>query len=407
MRGGWPLVSLAQVLRVDVIREEVDASRTYPIAGIYSFGRGLFARTPLPGSCTTYKFFHRLRTGQFVLSQLKGWEGALGKVDDCFDGHYLSPQFITFSADAMRLDIEFLSWYCKQPSVWCSLQRQARGMGARRDSVSPDRFLSLEIPLPPLDEQRRIVARLDRVQVRVGQAAALRSAAQELAGALRVQVLRECFRSRQWPMVRLSEVCTEIIDCLHSNPVYADTGVPTVRSPDVGWGHLNLGHAKLTSEAEFRRRTARGVPAENDIILVREGGGTGRAGTVLQGQRLSLGQRVMLLRPNRDAIDPRFMLYQWLSPGIQQDQVLPLTKGSASPHLNIGAIRNFRVLVPTMCEQRRVVDLVTPFLGRTESLQRLFAETAEELEAVQRVALREAFARSASMARPDTASANE
>jgi hypothetical protein len=68
--------------------------------------------------------------------------------------------------------------------------------------------------------------------------------------------------------VRLFEVCDAIIDNLHSNPVYADKGVPCVRSPDVGWGTLNLATALRTDEAEYTRRTVRGEPAVDDIVLV-------------------------------------------------------------------------------------------------------------------------------------------
>lgn len=59
------------------------------------------------------------------------------------------------------LDTRFLDWYCKRDTVWRQLQEKAQGMGARRESVSPDRFLSLQIPLPPLEEQQALVARLD------------------------------------------------------------------------------------------------------------------------------------------------------------------------------------------------------------------------------------------------------
>lgn len=166
----WPLVPLRGVLGLAIDAVPVDPSASYPIAGVYSFGRGLLARAPLSGSQTTYKVFHRLHQDDFVLSQLKGWEGALARVTPPFDGWFLSPQFATFRAVQDRLDIAYLEWYCKQSKVWEMLRAAARGMGARRDSVSPDRFLALVIPLPPLDEQRRIVARIEQLAAKIQEA---------------------------------------------------------------------------------------------------------------------------------------------------------------------------------------------------------------------------------------------
>src|SRR5205823_1919579 len=115
-------------------------------------------------------------------------------------------------------------------------------------------------------------------------------------------------------VVPLECACAAIIDNLHSNPAYADEGVSCVRSPDVGWGTLHLDRTLKTSEAEYVHRTVRGEPTVDDIVLVREGGGTGKAAIVKEGQRFSLGQRVMMIRPDKSQVLPKFFLYQLLSP---------------------------------------------------------------------------------------------
>lgn len=134
---------------------------TANLAGVYGFGRGLFRRGQMSPMETTYKSFHRLRAGDFVISSPKAWEGAIARIPEDLDGWFLSPVFPTFRADETRLDTRYLDWYCKREQVWRQLQGKAKGMGARRESVSPAQFLSIEIPLPALAEQQAIVARLD------------------------------------------------------------------------------------------------------------------------------------------------------------------------------------------------------------------------------------------------------
>lgn len=392
MNKSWPLVPLGEVLHLSIDAVPVDASASYPIAGVYSFGRGLLARNPVLGTETTYKVFHRLHKDDFVLSQLKAWEGALARVPVTFDGWFLSPQFPTFHAIPDRIAIAYLDWYCKQSKVWEELRGRARGMGARRDSVSPEQFLALKIPLPPLPEQQRIVARIEELAVKIQEVRGLRRKTVEEAEALTKATMRQCFQSNgTCPEVPLQSVCAEIIDNLHSNPVYAAEGVPCVRSPDVGWGRLHLDRALRTSEEEYIRRTVRGKPRIADIVLVREGGGTGKAAIVEDGQRFSLGQRVMMLRPNKDLIMPKFFLYQILSPTIYEEQILPLSKGSASPHLNIGALRKFILVLPSLLEQSRIVAYLDDLQVKVDALKRLQAGTATELDALLPSVLDKAF----------------
>jgi type I restriction enzyme S subunit len=187
-------------------------------------------------------------------------------------------------------------------------------------------------------------------------------------------------------------VCAAIIDNLHSNPIYAEGGtVPCIRPSDVGFGVLDLANARRTDEDEYRRRTVRGELQVDDIVLVREGGGTGKCALVLPEHRFSLGQRVMMLRPDRDKVLPKFFLYQLLSPIIQEDHVQPLSKGSASPHLNIGSLRRFPFLLPSVNEQARIVENLDALQAKLEAVKTLQTETAAELDAMLPAILDKAF----------------
>jgi type I restriction enzyme S subunit len=165
----WPVVPLSDVLHIHIDAVPSAELDLINLAGVYGFGRGLFQRGPITAQETTYKVFHRLHADDFVISSPKAWEGAVCRIPDEFDGWYLSPVFPTFRAIEQRLSTRYLDWYCKREKVWRQLQEKAQGMGARRESVSPTKFLSIEIPLPPLSEQRAIVGRLDSLADRARQ----------------------------------------------------------------------------------------------------------------------------------------------------------------------------------------------------------------------------------------------
>lgn len=165
----WPMVRLSSVMALHIDAISSAELPSVNLAGVYGFGRGLFKRGPMSPLDTTYKAFHRLNSGDFVISTPKAWEGAVARITEEFDGWFLSPVFPTFRADQDKLDTRYLDWHCKRAVVWRQLQGKAKGIGARRESVSPDQFLSLQIPLPPLHEQYALIAQFDALADKIQQ----------------------------------------------------------------------------------------------------------------------------------------------------------------------------------------------------------------------------------------------
>ncbi|MEM9904150.1 MAG: restriction endonuclease subunit S [Cyanobacteria bacterium P01_D01_bin.44] len=255
-----------------------------------------------------------------------------------------------------------------------------------------DRLACLpELP-SPVAEQRRVVTRIEELAAKVEEARELRSTAILELDAFQRSSKRQLFNlEANYRVVPLASVCTAIIDNLHSNPKYSDDGMACIRSSDVGWGTLNLSTARKTDEDEYVRRTRRGVPQINDIVFVREGGGTGKTALVETNEPFSLGQRVMMFRPDQGQILPKFFLHQFLSPFIQDEQIQPKCLGSASPHLNIGDLKRFNFLLPRISEQKEIVTYLDNLQTKINTLRTLQTQTATELDALLPAILDKAF----------------
>jgi type I restriction enzyme S subunit len=125
----WPMVPLGEVMVESREGHAVRRDQVYPNFGIYSFGRGLFAKPQINGMATSANTLYRARAGQFVYSRLFAFEGAYGFVPQELDGHFVSNEFPLFDCNTDRLHSEFLSRYLSIPRIWAEIASGSVGMG--------------------------------------------------------------------------------------------------------------------------------------------------------------------------------------------------------------------------------------------------------------------------------------
>lgn len=159
----WKRVMLGDVLTLSRDQVRVDPSESYPNIGIYSFGRGVFTKPDIEGAVTSASTLFRVGAGQFIYSRLFAFEGAYAYVPSQFDGYFVSNEFPTFDVDDSRVDARWLSSYLRAPDRWAELGGSSKGIGVRRQRVPVDAVLAYEIWLPPIAEQLRVVAAIDKL----------------------------------------------------------------------------------------------------------------------------------------------------------------------------------------------------------------------------------------------------
>jgi type I restriction enzyme S subunit len=162
-RRGWRRARLDEVMTRASDPVSVDPDASYPNLGIYSFGRGLFAKPPIEGSTTSAKTLFRVHSGQFIYSRLFAFEGAYGFVTDEFDGFFVSSEFPSFDVDPTRIDARWLASYLRTRERWMELAATSTGLGVRRQRVPVESLLAYEVWLPPIDEQHAMVRAIDRL----------------------------------------------------------------------------------------------------------------------------------------------------------------------------------------------------------------------------------------------------
>ena len=181
-------------------------------------------------------------------------------------------------------------------------------------------------------------------------------------------------------MINLEDVCEFITDCPHSTAKDEGEGFPLIRTPNIGKGRLLLDGVHRVSEDVYNKRNARAVPQDDDLIFAREAP-AGNVAIVKNGEKVCLGQRTVLLRPNKELVNPDFLTYFLLAPE-QQYGLLGTANGATVSHVNIPTIRGLKINLPPLQVQSRIAEIISSYDDLIENNQKqikLLEEAAQWL----------------------------
>ena len=178
----------------------------------------------------------------------------------------------------------------------------------------------------------------------------------------------------------LNEVCELIVDCPHTTANDEGKGFPLVRTPNISKGRLVYDGMHRVCEDVYNKRNARAIPQENDLIFAREAT-AGNVALIQKGEKVCLGQRTVLIRPNQEKVNPAFLTYFLLAPK-QQYNLLSTANGATVAHVNLPTIRNLKIDLPELPTQHRIATILSRYDSLIENYQKqikLLEEAAQRL----------------------------
>jgi len=149
-----------------------DPALEYISIGIRSFGKGIFHYEPKLGDQLGSLRFFEVQPDRLVISNIKGWEGAIAVSTLADAGCVASNRFLPYAPIDDRIDVGWARWYFLSESGIDLIQQASPGSADRNRTLAIERFEALEIPLPQIGKQRLQAARLDAVADSVRRAVA-------------------------------------------------------------------------------------------------------------------------------------------------------------------------------------------------------------------------------------------
>jgi type I restriction enzyme M protein len=203
---------------------------------------------------------------------------------------------------------------------------------------------SIEIPLPPLEVQKEIVAEVEGYQKVINGARAI----------------LDNYRPHvpihpDWPMVELGEVCETIMDGTHFSPSNTETGDKLyITSKNVRENYLDLSNVSYISEEDHRTIYSRCPVRTGDVLYIKDGANTGLAAINTLTVEFSLLSSVAVMRGKPEMLDNRYLAF-FLNSDRGRQSMLSMISGVAITRLTLTKLNSALIPLPPIATQQAIV----------------------------------------------------
>jgi type I restriction enzyme, S subunit len=327
----------------------------------------------------------------------------LAKITPCFENGKLgvargltngvgfgSSEYIVLRP-APDLHAEFLYYYLVRPTF---LEEGARTMigavGHKR--VTKEFVESYPLPLPPLPEQRRIVAILDEAFEGIATAKAnaqknLKNARELFDGCLN-GIFTDCGPS--WKSATIDQH-VRFIDYRGRTPEKTAEGLRLITAKNIKKGFIQVEPMEFVAPESYASWMTRGIPKVGDVLFTTEAP-LGNVAQLDTADRVVFAQRVIIMQADPKMIDSAFLKYMLLSAPMQA-RINAQATGATAQGIKASLLKRIEIAFPqTLTEQTAIVHKLNALAEESNRLADLYASKLAFLDELKKSLLQYAFA---------------
>ena len=338
----WPTVKLGDVLTLRKEFIQIDDIAPYKRCRVQLHAQGVVLRDQVPGSEIKTKKQQVCKAGEFLVAEIDAKHGGYGMVPTELDGAIVSSHYFLFGAVETKIDRRYLGWFIRTPTFFAQVAAQGSTNYA---AIRPGHVLEYIIPLPPLAEQRRLMARIEALAAKLDEAkqvtATIEERNQDLLNSAFSDIIKNAPRQKLAEVVPLCRRPAKI-DPLAEYPQVSvrSFGRGTFQNPPLQGSEITWEKPHLVEAGDI---LVSNIKAWEGAIAVAKPEDGGRFGS----------HRYLTYVPVPGVATARFVCFYLLSPeGLFQ--VGEASPGSADRNRTTSAKRLLEIPVPLPSYQRQV-----------------------------------------------------
>ena len=277
---------------------------------------------------------------------------------------------------------------------------ESQGKGTTVKGIRLETLRAFEFPLPPLAEQKRIVARIEELFSEIDNGVANLQRAKELLVTYRQSVLKAAFEGKsvqgleviEFEIVRLRDLADAVDPHpSHRTPPEVSDGIPYVSIRDLKPGEdtVDPSNARRVSRKVLAEHRDRYTLVEGDFIV----GKIGTVGKVIRvpaRRDITLSANVVLVQPDRARVLPRY-LYWCIQSSPVQSQFLIGKRATSQAAFGIQKFRELQIPLCSIVDQERIVSIIDSSMSASDVAHQTITTSVAQASALRRTILEQAF----------------
>jgi len=277
------------------------------------------------------------------------------------------------------------------------------GKGATQQNISQTVIKAFPFPLAPLNEQKRIVNKIEELFSELENGIAALKTAREQLKVYRQSVLKHAFEgkltarwrekntSASWRLEKLGNLLALLTSGSRGwAKYYSDSGDTFIRAQNLKYDRLDLDEktfVALPKKTEGRRTQVQ----VGDVLVTITGANVTKTGRVSADVGTAyVSQHVALCRPTED-IDSEFLHWFLVAESAGRKQLSKFAYGAGKPGLNLDNIRSVEINLPQLEEQYEIVNKLRELLSIEENVSACVDAELCRVELIRQSILRKAF----------------
>jgi type I restriction enzyme S subunit len=387
----WPKVRLREVIsRVE--RPETPApGKEYRQIGVRLWGEGAYERETLDGAQTTYAKLFRAEAGDIIVNKIWARNGSVAVVPTPLAGCFASGEFPMFTPKSGKLDSQWLHWLTKTRDFWSQCDEKSQGTSGK-NRIKPDQFLRVEIPLPPLSEQRRIVVRIEQLAAKIEEAKGLRKqAVEEVEEVLRSSIGALCC-VEDYSKGVLGDVLNEAKNGIYKPPIFWGHGKPCIRMYNIDGPQMNTANLQYLDVSDEEWAVYSCKPGDLIFNRVNSAELVGKTGLITENYPpCTFESKNMRLRLDQTKALPEYIAVVLNSRATRDYYHASLKQQCGMATLNQGHVKDIPLQLPPLPEQLSIINYIDNLQTKVDILKCLQSDVAAELDSLLPSVLDKAF----------------
>lgn len=283
-----------------------------------------------------------------------------------------------------NINLRFLLYYFR----FFESQLQQKGTGTTFKAITQDIVKNLDIPVYPIPEQERIVARIEELFSQLDSGVETLKKIKEQLAVYRQAVLKEAFSSCV-ERVSVESVCQHVTDGDHMPPPKTKQGIPFIMISNIDNHVIDWNNTAFVGDEYYNTIDTKRRPSKGDVLYTVTGS-YGIPVLIDFEKRFCFQRHIALLRP-RNCINQKFLYYAMQEPSVYAQATKGAT-GTAQKTVGLAVLRKIRIpFSDDIDTQTEIVNDIEAKLSLCDSIEITVDTALQQAEAMRQSILKKAF----------------